>query len=146
MILDKFVIIWFSVAIVFGIIEALTSGLTSIWFCGGALAAGLLAFVSHSVWLQVTVFIIVSGILLLVTRPLASKYFNNKTVATNIDAIIGAKGQSLGDFGQGQNGQVRVDNKVWTATSNESIKKGDNIQVISIKGVTLNVNKYKEEI
>lgn len=146
MILDKFVIIWFSVAIVFGIIEALTSGLTSIWFCGGALAAGLLAFVSHSVWLQITVFIIVSGVLLLVTRPLASKYFNNKTVATNIEAIIGAKGQSLGDFGQGQNGQVRVDNKVWTATSNESINKGDNIQVISIKGVTLNVNKYKEEI
>ena len=56
------------------VIEALTAGLTTIWFAGGAVVALILTFLGAPVWLQTGSFAAVSLILLLVTRPLVRKY------------------------------------------------------------------------
>ena len=56
------------------VIEAMTAGLTTIWFAGGAVAALVLAFLGMPVWIQTGAFAAVSLVLLLITRPLALKY------------------------------------------------------------------------
>ena len=58
------------------VIEALTAGLTTIWFAGGSIVALILTFLGAPVWLQTGAFAAVSLILLLSTRPLALKSMN----------------------------------------------------------------------
>ena len=83
-------IYWLLLFILLLVIEVLTMGLTTIWFAGGALAAFLVSLVAGNILeLEVAVFIIVSVILLLFTRPLAMRYLNRRTTRTNADSVVG---------------------------------------------------------
>ena len=62
---------WLVALIVFIIIEFVTMGLTTIWFAGGALVASVAAAFQAPIWLQVTLFLVVSLLLLFFTRPIA---------------------------------------------------------------------------
>ena len=44
--------IWMGALILFGIVEACTASLTSLWFVGGALIAMLVALFGGALWLQ----------------------------------------------------------------------------------------------
>ena len=72
-------------------IEAATMALTTIWFAGGAVFAFFAAVLEFSVQTQLVVFLIVSFVLLLFTRPLAIRFVNRETVKTNVDGLIGRK-------------------------------------------------------
>lgn len=136
------VIIWLAIAVACAVIEAATMGLTTIWFSGGALAALITAFCNGSVLLQVISFVVVSAVLLLFTRPIAKKHFNNKVVNTNVDAIIGSEGIAETDFGIHEKGQVRADGKIWAAVcEGEAISKGSVVVIKEIRGVTLTVER-----
>ena len=79
---------WLIIFIVLIVIELLTMGLTTIWFAGGALAALLMSVLGFGMPVQVVVFIIVSGLLLVLTRPIAVKYFNQNRQKTNVESLI----------------------------------------------------------
>lgn len=57
-------VFWLAAFLVFIIVEAASLALTSIWFAGGALAALIIAAVGSGVKIQLTLFALVSGILL----------------------------------------------------------------------------------
>lgn len=135
-------IIWVAIAVAFAIIEALTLGLTTIWFSGGALAAAIASMFNTSILVQVIIFVIVSAILLIFTRPIARKHFNNKLVDTNVDALVGTEGVAETDFKVHETGQVKADGKVWSAVCESGeISKGSVVIIKEIKGVTLTVEK-----
>ena len=133
--------IWLGAMIVFGILEAATAGLVSIWFALGALGALLSAIVGAPLWLQVVWFLLISIVSLVLTRPLARKYVNSRTTPTNADMLIGqecvvteAIDNVLGL------GAVTVGGKVWTArTEDPDIKAqvGQTMTVVRIEGVKL---------
>ena len=78
-------IIWLIIAIVFGIAEAMTLGLTMIWFSVGAIFAMGTAFLTDNVFIQVLVFALVSVVMLFVfTRKLIklNRDKNNKFWST----------------------------------------------------------------
>ena len=81
--------IWLGAMIVFGILEAATVGLVSIWFVCGSVAALLATFLGAALWLQVVLFLSVSAITLAATRPLVRK-MSAKAVPTNLDRAIGS--------------------------------------------------------
>ena len=64
-------IIWLVILAVLVVIEIITLGLTTIWFAGGALAALVVSLLGGPVWLQILLFLGVSVVLLIFTRPLA---------------------------------------------------------------------------
>lgn len=135
-------VIWIAVAVAFAIIEAFTLGLTTIWFSGGALAAAVASMMGGRLLIQAIVFIVVSGLLLVFTRPIVKKHFNNKTIDTNVDAIVGSEGIAQTDLDTYETGQVKADGKVWSAVSSgEKIEKGSIVVIKQIKGVTLTVEK-----
>lgn len=76
-------------------IEAATMALTTIWFAGGAVFAFFAAVLEFSVQTQLVVFLIVSFVLLLFTRPLAIRFVNRETVKTNVDGLIGRKAKVI---------------------------------------------------
>lgn len=138
--------VWFLAAGVLAVIEAITLGLTSIWFAGGAVGAAVAAMLGAPLIVQVIVFLVLSTILLAVTRPLVKKRLNAKTEKTNVDALIGQTGIVEEKITQYKPGHVRADGKIWTAAcASGEIKKGAIVIIKSIKGVTIMVEEINEE-
>lgn len=141
---------WLIAVAVLLLIEILTLGLTTIWFAGGALAAFLAALLHGPLYLQFFVFIVVSFVLLMFTRPVAVKYFNQKRVRTNVDALIGKECRVLEEINNFKGtGRVDVGGQEWTArqalqkNEEESIPAGEAVIITAVSGVKLLV-KQKE--
>ena len=56
-------VIWIALIIIFAVLEALTMGLTTIWFAGAALIALLAAMFGLSVPVQIGVFLVSAALL-----------------------------------------------------------------------------------
>ncbi len=142
-------IVWVALLILFGIGEAVTVGLTSIWFAAGALAALIVALLNGPLWLQVVLFLLVSLLSLLAIRPLASKYLNSKVEATNADRVIGTETRVVEPIDNLQaTGTVRIAGMVWSARSENDtpIPEGTLVRVLRIEGVKVYVEEVKEEV
>ena len=72
-------IIWIIAIVVFGVAEAMTAGLVSIWFVIGSVAGLIAAACGGAVWLQVVLFFVVSIAALLITRPLVKRLSRKET-------------------------------------------------------------------
>lgn len=140
---------WLAAFVIFGIVEAATVGLTSIWFALGALMALVAAAVGAQLWLQIVVFIVVSALALAFTRPLARKCLKGRRVATNTDRVLGqeAKVTEVIDNIAGT-GAVYVDGKTWTARSKNGtpIPSGTLVIVQAVEGVKLMVDPVSQPV
>lgn len=138
-------ILWLIVLVAALVIEAMTMGLTTIWFGGGALAAMIVELLNGSISIQVIVFLIISLILLFYTRPIAVKHFNKKRERTNLDTVIGKTAVvTIPIHNLKETGQVMLDGKEWTARSNDPSKQFDKdalVKIVSIHGVKLMVEE-----
>ena len=141
---------WLILVVVFGIIELCTSQLVSVWFVVGALAAAICAntFLQDQIVWQVAVFIGVSALALLLTRPLVKKLRKFDKARTNADRYIGKVGVVTVDIDPIKaTGMVEVDGSKWTArsTSGEIIEANTPVVVDSIEGVKLMVTRFQKE-
>ena len=141
--LGNLTIIWVAAIIVFIVIEIFTQGLTSIWFAGGALGGCITAMAGAGPLAQVIVFIIVSIILIIATRPFKKKMLDKKIQKKNVETVIGQTALVEEEIKPGQPGRVRLDGKIWTAKGavEEPIPAGQQVTVTDIQGVTLTVVK-----
>lgn len=137
-------IIWLVVLAILLVIEFLTLGLTTVWFAGGALVAFLVFLAGGPLWLQLLLFIAVSVVLLLFTRPLAVKYLNKDVQKTNVDSIPGQKGIVTATIDNLKaEGQVTIQGMEWTARAKNgnTIEKGKVVRVTAVEGVKLIVEE-----
>ena len=141
-------IYWLAIFIVLLAIEIITMGLTTIWFAGGALmalAAGLLGFGNT---VQIVVFVVVSALLLILTRPLAVKYFNQERLKTNAESLIGQRALVIEDiYTLEARGRVEIRGQEWAAKTDEpdgKLAKNTVVVVNGIQGVKLIVRAREE--
>ena len=134
-------VVWLIAMVVLLVVEGVIPGLVSIWFAAGALAALLLSLIGAPLWLQGTAFLIVSLALLVLTRPLAKKYVNSRTMPTNADRIIGMDCLVTEEIDNLRGtGAVSVDGKTWTARLDQEdgkAPKGTVVKALRIEGVRL---------
>ena len=132
-------LVWLGVLILMLIIEIVTLGLATIWFAGGALVAFIASMLGADLAVQIILFFAVSIVLLLVTRPVAVKYFNKDRIKTNAESLIGADAIVISEIDNLQGiGQVTIGGQEWSARSkNDKIKYpvGSVVKVVDIKGV-----------
>ena len=138
---------WLALVIIFVVVECLTIGLVSIWFAGGALVAMILAMAGAGAIWQDIAFLVVSGLLLVATRPFVKKYLMNKKVKTNYESVIGEVAKVIETIDNyNQTGAAFADGKEWTARSTADtvvIEKGALVKVAAIEGVKLMVEPYE---
>ena len=137
------VIFWAAAVVAFVILELATVGLASIWFALGALCALIAALLGAPLWLQIVWFAIVSIATLLLTRPRAKKYINNKTMATNADRVIGGRAVVKERIDElAGTGAVLADGKMWSARAADGsvVEPGAVVTVREIRGVKLIVD------
>ena len=136
---------WLLIFVVLIVIEIFTMGLTTIWFAGGALAAFAAGIIGLGTIVQIIVFVIVSLVLLFLTRPIAVKYFNKDREKTNADSLLGQQAVVTEEVDTLQaKGVVVVNGLEWSAKTKEPngiIEKDAIVIIDEIQGVKLIVRK-----
>lgn len=142
------ILIWFGIMLIFLVVEAACPfHLVSIWFAVGALVALIAAALHAQLWLQITLFIVVSAVLLASLWPFTRRFLKPRLAKTNVDAVIGQRGHVTEDIDNiDATGQVKLGGMYWTArsVSGQNIPKGTLVQVERIEGVKAFVSPVKE--
>lgn len=145
--METLTMIWIALLIGLVVVELLTMGLTTIWFAGGALVGLIANMVGAPVWVQWTLFVVVSCVLLIATRPLVVRYINKTHVKTNAESLIGETAivnQEIDNLKA--MGSVQVNGQDWTARSisDDNVIATNKLVVIkAIEGVKLIVEATK---
>ena len=141
---------WLVVAGIFFIIELCTTGFLVFWLGLAALVSMVLSFFTTSIVIQTVVFVILSTILMVFTRPILNKFFKIKdenTLPTNVYSVIGKEGIVVEDINCiDYTGKVKVAGELWSAISNQNIPKGTHIKVTEVDGVKLKVEAINEAL
>lgn len=133
-------IFWIVLLILLIVVEAVTAQMVTIWFAAGAVGAIVAELLNAPLWLQWVVFIAVSAVALIVTRPLVKKLTKAKIQPTNADRCIGQTAVVTEEIDNiAGKGQVRINGTDWTARSADGsvIEKEEKVTVERIEGVKL---------
>jgi membrane protein implicated in regulation of membrane protease activity len=138
-------IVWLILAIVLAIVELATLGLVTIWFAIGAVVACFASYFGADMVAQLVLFVVVSGVILLVVRPMAEKHVNKMVKKTNIDALTGRKLIVKDEIDNLRGtGKVDIDGSTWLASSDidaVTIGKGEEVEVIKVVGARVIVKR-----
>ena len=129
---------WLIALIVLLVGEAITIGLTFVWFAVGALGALIVAVLGGALWLQVVIFLALSGVTLALARPVFARFLKTSHAATNADRVIGQTAVVTEQIDNlSGTGQVNVAGQIWSARSAHDvvIPRETGVRVLKISGV-----------
>ena len=134
------VVFWLILLIILVAIEIATMG--------GAFVAIIAAAFDAPLYVQITLFLSVSVVLLLFTRPIAMKYFNRDRIKTNAESLIGKQAIVTEEVDNLMAaGTVSVDGQEWTARNvmdGVKLPRGTIVIIRAISGVKLIVEERNE--
>lgn len=139
--------IWLIAAGVFLILEIFTMGFLVFWLSIGCLLAMLISFITNSIIIQTTVFVISSGLLIFATKPLVKKFAEKDTTKTNVYSLTGKKAIVIEDIDWTTgSGQIKFEGQIWSAKTEEklNIPKGTEVEIEKIEGVKAYVKPLHE--
>jgi len=132
---------WLIIFVIALVVEIATMGLTSIWFAGGAIIAWMFAKIGFGTMVQIVVFVIASLLLLVLTRPIAVRFFNVERQKTNAESLIGECAVVIEEVDTIKaQGRVEIHGMEWSAKTDEpdgKIAVGKVVVVDGIQGVKL---------
>lgn len=135
------VLFWLGLMILLLVVEAITVGLTTIWFALGALAAMIASMLGIGIIGQVLIFSAVSLLLLFFTRPIAIRYMNPHKIRTNYeDAIDKTVKITSCVHNINGTGTAILNGQEWTARTQDDnliLEEGTLAKVIAVEGVKL---------
>lgn len=137
---DMMTLIWIAAMVIFGVVEAITVGLTSIWFVVGSVAGLIAAICGGPIWLQLALFFVVSIVCLAATRPLVKKLLRKDVTATNADRVLGQTARVTENIDNAvPTGAVYVGGMTWTARSEsgQPIPRNAQVKIVRMEGVRL---------
>lgn len=136
---------WLMLFIVLIAIEIITMGLTTIWFAGGSLVAFFAAIAGINGYVQVVLFLVISLVLLIFTRPLVKKQLLTKKEKTNAESLIGREAVVIEPISNlDSTGKVKIGDIEWMARAVENSIRIENdtiVKVLRIEGVKMIVEK-----
>lgn len=136
---------WFILIVVLILFEIFTMGLTTIWFALGAVIALIASLAGANLVVQIVLFFVISLGSLIITRPIAQKYINDRAVKTNVDSMIGKTGKVVELIDNiNATGHIMVEGNQWMARStadNTTIEVDSLVTIVRIDGVKAIVEK-----
>ncbi|MBR2041198.1 MAG: NfeD family protein [Oscillospiraceae bacterium] len=132
--------VWLIIAVILGVIEAVTVSLISVWFAVGALAAIIPAYFGVPIWGQILVFLAVSAVAFAFTKRFFKDVVKVKKQPTNSDSLIGTDGIVTAEINNLEGkGKVYISGLTWSARAfdGKDIPEGSVVKVERIEGATL---------
>lgn len=141
------IVIWSLVLIATIVIEFETADMVTIWFSVGAIGALIAAALDQNIVVQIGIFIAVSLVLIVLTRPMTKRFMDKTVIRTNADRFVGMIGTITVEVPIGGRGEVLVDNSKWIAfsSSEEIIPVGTKVMIQDIVGIKLLVSKVDQD-
>ena len=137
-------IFWLAMIVVAVVVEAMTNQLVSIWFVLGGIAALIANLCSAPLYVQWILFVVVSAIALVCTRPLVRKLTRFRRQDTNAGRCVGQIAVVTQEINNtAAAGQAKVLGSIWTARSARGtvIPAGTEVVVRAIEGVKIIVEE-----
>lgn len=134
------ILIWVFIAVIFTIFELITGTFILIWFAVGSAVAAVLNYLGFDIYVQFIAFAIVSLILILSTRKFADRITPEPTKKTTAERLIGKHGKVIRKR-DGNNCIVNVKGEEWSATGEDDLDVGDEVEIIAIESIKLVVKK-----
>ena len=134
------VIIWIFIAIVFIILELITTTFFLIWLGVGSIVAAVLNYLGFDIYVQFSSFIILSAILILLTRRFANQITSQSDKKTTAERLIGRKAKVVRQI-DNDTFVVSVSGEEWSAHTNDSIDIGETVKVVGINSIILIIEK-----
>lgn len=131
---------WLIASGIFFIAEIITTGFLVFWLGVAGLITMCVSFFTDNLMIQASVFVILSAVLILATKPFVKKFVHKKdnTEKTNAFSIIGKTAIVIKDIDSINGvGQIKVDGEVWSAEgiNGSNIEKGTKVEIKKIDGV-----------
>ena len=133
-------LLWLIAAGLFAAGEIASLNLVLLMFAGGALGGMTVALLGGATVLQLLAFILVSGVLLVLVRPIATKQLTDRTPLQldGVETLVGrtAKVTRAVDAG---GGRIRLGADEWTARSQhsgETFAVGATVRILQVDGAT----------
>ena len=137
--------IWLIISGLAIIIEFFTVGFLIFWFSIGALIAMIVSFFTDNIFIQTSVFIISSTLLIFATKPFVKHFDIPNPLRSNVYSLTDKIGIVIQEINSSNStGQIKVDGETWTAVcENPSsvIPVDSKVRIIKIKGVKAVVTK-----
>jgi len=139
--------LWLALAAICIVGEMFTAGFFLLWFGIGAAVACVLAVVGMSTGWQWASFIVISGVLFLVSRKFSEKLTKKQPPGIGADRNIGKQGVVLEEINnENSTGRLRLEREEWRAESenDEVIPSGEKVIVVRLDGTHLIVKRVEK--
>lgn len=136
-------VIWIAIGVFFLVVELCTTALVSIWFVPAAIITCLLSFVIDSALVQITIFVFLSAIFMVVSRKVYKKYIKKPIDEVDQNEKLLGKIVTVTDETDAISGRVRIGDIYWKAITENGEKLSENEKAVikSVNGTTLVVTK-----
>ena len=144
----KIWMMWMIFAALMIVGEIFTAGFFILWFGVGAIVAGILALLGLSTGWQLGAFVVVSLVLLIISRRFAERITKPQPDGIGADRFVGQTGIVLEEINNLSNsGKVRLGKEEWRAESDnqKSIPANSTVKVVQMSGTHLIVKLEKGE-
>jgi membrane protein implicated in regulation of membrane protease activity len=133
-------LLWLIASGLFAAGEVASLDLVLLMFAGGALGGTTAALLGAPVAVQLIAFIVTSGVLLFVVRPIAKKHLTDRTPLQldGVDTLIGRTARVTRAV-DAHGGRIRLGADEWTARtqhSGEAYAIGDTVRILDVDGAT----------
>jgi membrane protein implicated in regulation of membrane protease activity len=141
-------LLWLIAAGLFAAGEVASLNLVLLMFAGGALGGMTLALLGAASFVQVIAFIVVSGVLLALVRPLATRQLTQSTPLQldGVSTLIGRTARVTRPIDV-SGGRIQMGADEWTARtqhSGESFAVGETVRILEVDGATAVVGEAFE--
>ncbi|MCK9152075.1 NfeD family protein [Methanobacterium alcaliphilum] len=137
--------IWIALAAICFIGEMITTSFFLLWFGIGASITAVLNYLGFDPMIQFVAFIIISLILLGISRPFAARITSESPKKAASDRLIGKEAIVIEEILEHEGGLVDVDGDVWRAVAPQKIQTGELVKIESVQGVKLCVKTLDNE-
>lgn len=133
-------LLWLIGAGLLAVGEVMTLDLMLLMLAGGALGGMTVALLGGAALLQIVTFIVVSGVLLALVRPIATKHLTNRSPLQldGVDTLIGKTAKVTVDV-DSSGGRIRLGADEWSARSQhggEFFAVGETVRILQVDGAT----------
>jgi membrane-bound serine protease (ClpP class) len=133
---------WLVVAFVASVVEVSIPHFGFAFVGAGAVVAAALAFFGASLSMQLTAFVVVLGVSLVVLRSRLLARLGGRGVPSRTESLIGRHGIVTQEIDPALGtGRVNVSGEDWAARSPEVIAGGTRIRVVAADGIVLEVTR-----
>lgn len=141
--MDTMVYIWIGLFLIFLVIEAVTMDLVTIWFAAGALITFIAALFGAPFWLQLTLFVVTTTLLLILVFPLVKRKLKTGKYPTNVDSLAGKKAVVKETIEFNKIGVASINGVLWSATGEGTFEAGETVLIKEVEGNKLIVTKVE---